>query len=512
MLTCLPDRQVLFYKKYPLMMSSRELILSMDVIISESPNFAKGKPMKNILLISLFGFSSLVFPQKIYDNLDSLLSNASRLDIFSGVVLIADKDSVNYLKAYGDLDWDRNIPNRTDTKFNIGSIGKLFTQILITQLIQEGKLSLSDNLEKLYPIYHNENDKKITVKLLLTFSAGPGDYFQIKEFQQHPDSYRDVKDLAELISKEPLLYEPGTSNKYSNSSYVILGGIIEKITGKTYLQNLMERILVPLGMNNSGFIYKDSKTVNTAKGFIVTPDGRKESTYERTPSVPTPAGGMYSTAEDLLKLDRSLMNDNKLLADDLKALLLNRFDEKRKETWAEMKAKPDFGIGVAGGSPGWNAVYDQNVNGKYTVIVLSNFDMGAESIMSRIHAVLKDEKYPPLQVNMGRFIYKKIRENGTEDFVINYKEYLSSFRINNDMILNRTGYQLLNAGYTDEAIAVFLVNTKYFPDVANTYDSLGEAYMVKGDKENAITNYKKSLELDPDNKNAEKTIQMLEGK
>jgi len=324
-----------------------------------------------------------------------------------------------------------------------------------------------------------------------------------------PDYYRSTDALLSIIKKQPLLYEPGTSKEYSNSSYVVLGGIIEKLTGKTYQENLKERILNPLAMSNSGFIYKDTKRTNTAKGFIVNPDGTKESTYERMPSVPTPAGGMFSTAEDLLKLDRSLMNDNILLNDAHKVLLLNRFNADIKMSFAELLAKPDFGMGVAGGSPGWNAVYDQNVGNKYTVIILSNFDNGAEVLIDRINSVLKEEKYPPLKMSAGRFVYEKIKEKGAEDFAANYKEYLSGYMIEHDGTLNRIGYQFLNKGMMDESIAVFIINTKYFPDIANTYDSLGEAYMLKGEKKLALENYKKSFELNPQNKNAETRINEL---
>jgi tetratricopeptide (TPR) repeat protein len=262
-------------------------------------------------------------------------------------------------------------------------------------------------------------------------------------------------------------------------------------------------------MNNSGFIYKDTKRTNTAKGFMVNPDGTIESTYERMPNVPTPAGGMFSTAEDLLKLDRSLMNDNVLLNDEHKVLLLNRFNTDIKLSFAELLAKPDFGMGIAGGSPGWNAIYDQNVGNKYTVIILSNFDNGAEALIDRINSVLKEEKYPPLKMSAGRFVYEKIKEKGSEDFAVNYKEYLSGYTIEDDGMLNRMGYQFLNKGMMDEAIAVFIINTKYFPDIANTYDSLGEAYMLKGEKKLALENYKKSLVLNPQNKNAEMRINEL---
>ncbi len=482
---------------------------SASVITFVTSHLNKGNVMKNCLLVFILCFSSAVFGGDKFSRLDSLLTDASRQDIFSGVVLAADNNGVPFLKAYGFADYDKLLPNRTDTKFNIGSIGKLFTQIMTAQLIREGKISLNDNLKKIFPVYNNENDSLITVKELLTFTAGTGDYFRIREFQQNPENYREVLKLVSLISREPLLFKPGTSESYSNSGYVILGGIIERVTGKSYEKNLKERILEPLNMNNSGFVYKDTKVENAARGYIITPDDRKESTYERTPSVPTPAGGMYSTAEDLLKLDRSLQYDNKILDDDSKVLLSNRFDESRKQTWSDLKAEPDFGLGVAGGSPGWNAVYDQNLAGKYTVIILSNFDLGAENISKRILQVLKGTEPSPLQINAGRFIYNIIKEKSADEFVKNYKEYLSPYEIRNDRMLNNTGYQLLQAGYTDAAIAVFLVNTKYFPLTANTYDSLGEAYLAKGDKQNALVNYQKSLDLDPANKNAAEIIQRL---
>jgi|WetSurMetagenome_2_1015567.scaffolds.fasta_scaffold02592_6 CubicO group peptidase (beta-lactamase class C family) len=467
--------------------------------------------MKTALLFSFLILCTMVFPQNTFTRIDSLFNQASRLDIFSGVVLIADKDNVQYLKAFGNLDWDKQSPNLTNTKFNIGSIGKLFTQILISQLIQEGKLNLSDNLEKIYPLYNNEDDKKITVKLLLTFSAGLGDYFMIEEFNMHPDKYRSTDALLSIIKKQPLLYEPGTSREYSNSSYVVLGGIIEKLTGKNYLENLKERILNPLEMNNSGFIYKDTKRTNTAKGYIVNPDGTKESTYERMPNVPTPAGGMFSTVEDLLKLDRSLMNDNVLLNDKYKVLLLNRFNADINSTFQELLAEPDFGMGVAGGSPGWNAVYDQIVAGKYTVIILSNFDQGAEKLIKNINGILLGKDISPLTPSAGKIIYAIIKEKGASYFVNNYLEVLKGIEIEDDGMLNMLGYNFLQGGKTDEAISVFIVNTKLFPEIANTFDSLGEAYLKKGNKELAIENYRKAFKMDPQNKNAEKIIKDLTG-
>lgn len=466
--------------------------------------------MKIVLLLFAGMLLTTARAQDYFQQVEALVDEAVRLNIFSGVVLIADKENVQFHKAYGNAEWENQIPNLTDTKFNIGSIGKLFTQIMITQLIQEGKLNLDDNLKKIYPLYNNEYDERITVKHLLSFTSGLGDYFMIDEFRMQPDKFRNTGNLVSLIAKQPLHFEPGTSNRYSNSGYVALGGIIEKLTGKSYEENLKEKILNRLGMTNSGFIYKDTKKENTAKGYVINPDGSKESTYERLPNIPTAAGGMYASAEDLLKLDRSLMNDNALLNDEYKTLLSNRFNYDESNSWQELITSEDFGNGYAGGSPGWNAVYVQNTAGKYTVIALSNFDNGAEPLVQRINSILKEEKYPPLRMRIGVYIHEKIREKGIDDFVLNHSQYLSDYPINNDIMLNWIGYQFLNTGLTDEAIAVFRVNTILFPDIANTYDSLAEAYMVRGEKELAIKYYKKSLELDPLNKNAENRIKEMQ--
>jgi CubicO group peptidase (beta-lactamase class C family) len=126
--------------------------------------------MKIGLLFLILLIQTNAFPQNNLKELDNLLNDAYKLDLFSGVVLVADKENVQFLKTFGYADWDNQTQNLTDTKFNIGSIGKLFTQILIAQLIQEGKLNLTDNLKQLYPLYNNEYDEKITVKHLLGFS------------------------------------------------------------------------------------------------------------------------------------------------------------------------------------------------------------------------------------------------------------------------------------------------------------------------------------------------------
>jgi CubicO group peptidase (beta-lactamase class C family) len=468
--------------------------------------------MKTILLfITLTFFINLISAQDNLKSIDTLLNKAVQEDLFSGTVLIAENGKVVYKKSFGMSDWENTIPNNDSTKFNIGSIGKLFTQVLITQLYQEGKLDLNDKLSKYLNIYPVDVGDKITIKHLLTMSAGLGDYFRIPQFRQNPSAYKNVMDLIDLIKKEPLLFEPGISNEYSNSGYVVLGGIIEKITGESYLQNLYERILIPLAMKNSGFIYEGMKVKNRANGYMIQASGGKQNTSQIARTIPTPAGGMFSTVDDLFKMDISLQNDNKLLDDNHKAILFTRFRTEGNKDWNTLKSSPDFGFGIAGGSPGWNSVWDQNIAGKYTVIILSNYHQAAEEMLPRITSILKDKPYQPLTIPLNRFIYNEIKKNGINNLSDNFDRLIkeNKFEIEDDMTLNEIGYEFLNSNMIDEAIGIFNINVRLFPSVANVYDSLGEAYKLKGNKEEAIKNYQKAVELNPKNENAKKILEDL---
>src|SRR5690606_23346050 len=119
--------------------------------------------------------------------------------------------------------------------------------------------------------------------------------------------------------------------------------------------------------------------------------------------------------------------------------------------------------------------------------------------------------YEPPKKNLGSFVYDEIKSRGAEYFTNNYKELLADngYEIENDMTLNRLGYNFLNQNMTDEAIAVFSLNVKLFPKIANCYDSLGEAYMVSGNKTEAIKNYEIVLQMDPENRNAKIMLEKL---
>ena len=440
--------------------------------------------MKKAFLIPalLFLIRTLCFAEdSLAAKLDNLMSEYNKQELFSGVVMLAKDGAPVYEKAFGYADWENKIPNNTETLFNIASIGKMFTHQIILQLEKEGKLKTSDRLSKYLSIFPEETGDKITIQMLLEMKAGLGDCLGSPEFQRNFEKYKTVNDFLDLIKTEPLLFEPGTGQQYSNSGYIVLGGVIEKATGKSYAENLEERFLIPLGMNNSYYKQIGDNVRRCATGTRITFSGKKIGMPQRF--TPSPAGGLFMNAGDLLKFDN------------------------------ETRKKGLLGLGKrAGGTPEWNSVLAQYDN-KYSLIILSNFGLAAEEVEKRFSKIMEGKDYPKPEVTMNTKLYNILKDNGLGELRAKFKDILNDYNEEySDIPLNMFGYELMQDGEIDLAIEVFKLNTELFPDIPNVWDSLGEAYMNKGDKKLAITNYKKVLELDPQNGNAKKMIEKLEKK
>jgi CubicO group peptidase (beta-lactamase class C family) len=290
-------------------------------------------------------------------SLEKLSSDLAGRDEFSGVVLLARDGVPLFYKAYGYASREFQVPNRTDTKFNLGSINKLFTQIAILQLNEKGKISLDDLLSKHLPDYPNKPAAaKITIRHLLEMSSGIGDFFGEKFDSTPKNRFRNLSDFLFTFADEPLLFEPGTQNRYSNGGYIILGLIIEKVSGQSYYDYVRNNIFKVAGMENTDSYEADSVVKNLAVGYTkeVCTSGscdRRTNIYSR-PARGSSAGGGYSTAEDLRKLTAAL-KAGKILTPENAARILSR--------------------GYAGGAEGINALFEPDYRG-YTIIVLVNED------------------------------------------------------------------------------------------------------------------------------------------
>jgi len=415
------------------------------------------------------------------DKLDKIVNEYYDLGMFSGNVLVAKDGNIIYEKQFGYADWQAKIPVTSSTLFRIGSLNKMFTHAMIKQLEGEGKISLNDPLSNFLDIYSKETGDKITIKMLIEMKAGLNDYLGNPAFFQNRGKFKTVNDFLEIIKDEPLLFEPGTGREYSNSGYVVLGAIVEKVTGKSYVENLNERFIKPLGLTNTHYLLIGETVPNMANGTRITFSGEKvNSPFTEQPS---PAGGMFSNAQDLLKFEQYIRKTG-LISPGIRA----------------------------GGTPVWNSILAQMKDG-YTVIINSNLGQVADEIIMRYEDALNGKDYPKPNVNMEMKMYAILKNEGIEKLESSLQQIFEEYGLlYKDKHLNFFGYELMNDNLLDDAIEIFKLNAKLFPGMPNVWDSLGEAYMNKGENKLAIESYKRVLELDTENQNAKKMLDKLGNK
>ena len=301
----------------------------------------------------------------VLKELPGWLDKLAAEDKFSGAVLIAKNGQPIFQKAVGLADKANKTPNRVDTKFNLGSINKMFTRIAVTQLIEQGKLAWDDKLGKLLPDYPSaEAKEKVTLRHLVGMQSGIGDFFGAKYDSMPKAKIRSINDYLPLFANEALAFEPGTKRAYSNGGYIVLGAIIEKITGQSYYDYVREHIFKPAGMTNTDSFFSDTKTPNLAEGYRLNGKGERVNNVDTRPARGSSAGGGYSTTEDLLKFSTALLG-NKLLSA------------------AATKQIVGGGIGVAGGAPGINSELEIDPSSGYTIVVMGNYDPPNAADVSR---------------------------------------------------------------------------------------------------------------------------------
>jgi CubicO group peptidase (beta-lactamase class C family) len=307
---------------------------------------------------------------EIHEELDRYLDELVKADKFAGTVLIAKNGHPIFRRAYGLASREYGVPNRPDTKFNIGSICKTFTQIAIGQLIDQGRLTLDNTIGTILPDYPNQQAReKVTVRHLLSMASGIGDIHNENFRLIAKDRLRTLADFLPLFASEPLAFEPGTGYLYSNGGYVVLGAIIEKVSGETYYDYVHEHIFKPIGMEHTGYYQADNIVPNRASGY--TPGGEAAAELPLVNNLylhsarGTSAGGGYSTADDLLKFACALESGE---------LQIPNFGNPARAPRATDRPPQSGGRTIGGGAPGVNAALSMNVAGVYTVIVLANLD------------------------------------------------------------------------------------------------------------------------------------------
>jgi len=316
------------------------------------------------------------------------LVQRTREDKFSGAVLVQRGETVLIKKAFGLADKRFYVTNRTDTKFNIGSICKYFTRVAIGQLAESGKLFLDDKIIKYLPDYPNAAvAQKVTINQLLTMRSGMGDFFGVRFDDAAKDKINTLNDYMKFFVNDTLLFEPGTQRRYSNAGFIVLGLIVEKLSGKDYYSYMREHIFDPAGMNNTGWYPLSGLTPNLATGYTRPSDNDQTwiSNIHMLPGRGSSAGGGYTTLDDMVLFIRALLN-GKLLSPKYSQWVVTG-DLPSTEPPLPLK---HGGAGIAGGTAGVNASVEFDAASGDIVIVLANEDPpSAEDVGKTISGWLK---------------------------------------------------------------------------------------------------------------------------
>jgi CubicO group peptidase (beta-lactamase class C family) len=313
---------------------------------------------------------------------------------FMGTALVARGSQVLFSKGYGsaDLEWD--VPNSPNTKFRLGSVTKQFTAASILLLEERGKLSVNDPVKKYLPDAPAAWDK-ITIYNLLTHTSGIPSFTGFPDYAKLEPFPTTAAQLVARFRDKPLDFQPGEKWSYSNSGYVLLTYLIEKITGDSYEKFVRENIFTPLGMKDSGYDSNSAVIPHRASGYVSGKNGFENAGFVHM-TIPQGAGALYSTTEDLLKWEQGLFG-GKLL----QAASLEKMTTPFKNNYA-------FGLQVetaggrkviehGGGIEGFNTELEYYPEDKLTVAVLGNVNGPAPGEIAKKLAALAHGETVKLQ-------------------------------------------------------------------------------------------------------------------
>ena len=475
--------------------------------------------MKNkrhvLFSLVMIAFTSMAFAQNKAKQIDDLMRRYVDNGKFNGTVLVAENGKVIFKKGYGLANMEWGTPNEPDTKFRLGSLTKQFTSMLIMQLVEQGKLRLEGKITDYLTDYPKAAGDKITIHHLLTHTSGIPNYSDLPDYRTYERNRFKPADFIKKFSELPLTFEPGSAFAYSNSGYVLLGAIIEKVTGKSYEKVLQENIFTPLQMLNTGYDMSSKILPNRASGHQ-----RWNLVYENAPyidmSIPYAAGALYSTVEDLFLWDQALYTD-KLLSASSKALLFTPYKNDYAYGWGigkkqvgQLKDSIEV-MNHQGAVNGFITSLIRIPKNRQLVVLLDNTGANnLSAVQNDIIKILYNQPFDLPKVSVAYVLGNAIQNNSLAAALNQYEKIKKQPAYDlNEADINQMGYNLIGVRKIKEALALMNINVIQFPRSANAWDSRAELYMLNGEKAQAIRDYKKSLELDPFSMNAVRKLNEL---
>jgi CubicO group peptidase (beta-lactamase class C family) len=495
--------------------------------------------MRLVLIVSLVCFAFGVCPaQNRLQKIDSILTGLKQDDAFSGNVLISEKGKIIFEKSFGYANAENRTPLTDKTIFLIGSVAKTFTAAAVFKLREQGKLNLDDPVTKFLPELPYQN---VTLRHLLTHTSGLLEYQSeeiIKEIAGQGVSNAElVKVFARLNPKRA--FAPGTEWDYSNTNYIFLALIVERVSGKSFQQFIRENIFIPAGMTRS-FVsiseipealikevaagYRFTNPLALAPVNVETLNGARR-TYATKRNL-YGAGNVYSTTRDLFKFHQALQRGKLLnrqsLAEMYSPVKLKTGKDYKPFTRTNYLSKDAAGWFVAdepsgtivyhpGGDIGYVSYFLRNTTKDQSVIILSNLEGLRHYTPTSLMRILNGEPYKLDLKSLAGAMGKEFNQHGSEAMlkVFNQLKGNAEYSLSEDEI-NELGYRLLyDKKDAQAAIEVFKLNAEQFPKSFNVWDSLGEAYYQVNKRDEAIRYYEKSLQLNPNNEGGKRMLEKI---
>ena len=326
------------------------------------------------------------------DETRALLAGLKKKNWFSGTVLVAKGSSILLTDVAGEASKAFHVPNNIDTKFNLGSMNKMFTSTAVARLVEAGKLSFDDRISK----YIDDTwlpkaiTDTITIRHLITHTSGLGSYFNEVYMKSSRELFRKLDDYKPLIKGDKPAFVPGERFQYSNTGLFLLGVVIEKVTREDYFDHIRKAIHAPAGMTNSDCYEMDYPVENLAIGY--SPDW--ESPYKWQNNLYKhvlkggPAGGGFSTVKDLHKFALALLSGKLVSQSMLQTLWTDFKGANYGYGFSVVQSPGGKAVGHSGGFSGINSQLDIYVDSGYIVAVMSNIDNGASPLGNRIGQIL----------------------------------------------------------------------------------------------------------------------------
>jgi CubicO group peptidase (beta-lactamase class C family) len=451
--------------------------------------------------------------------LDELISTYTNYGKFNGSVLVSYEGEVLYKNGFGFANMEWGNPNAADTKHRIASITKQFTAMLIMQLVAENRLDLQVPISTYLPDYPKETAERVTIHHLLTHTSGIPDYGRFSNYRSFERNRHSPQQIVDLFADLPLESTPGEEYSYCNSGYVLLGVIIENVTQKRYAEVLQEKILTPLGMENTGYDDQWSILKNRASGYYKIWGQYRNMNYLDM-SLPYAAGSLYSTVEDLHIWDQALYTEQ-LVPQAYLDMIFQPYAPARSRHYGygwfiSELAKGNTGEHVAsvshgGGMDGFRTLITRVPSSKSAIILLSNTESQELREMTiAINGILYGQPYDLPKKSIAYALLEVIEKNGATEGIAFFKKTKDDnnyYTEEQEMVI--VGYQLLEKNRAKDAATVFELAIQVFPNAFNVYDSYGEVLMALGENAKAIENYQKSIELNPDNENGKRKLEEL---